>query len=55
MVTVLTVMRLPTGFVDEATGGLAVVGRSTLPWGIFWGIWGVYRDLRSLVASFLVF
>lgn len=49
---VLTLIRLLTGLVGEATAGLAVAGWCTLAWGAGRD---VYRDLRSLVASFFVF
>ena len=51
----LTPVRLLAGFVDGVTGGLAVAGRCTSASGIFWAKRGTYWDLRSLVASLIVF
>lgn len=53
--TVLALVRLLGGSVDGAVSGLAVVGRGTLTWDICGDKRGVYKALRSLVASFFVF
>lgn len=53
--TGLTLDRILADLVDGVTGGLVVVGEYTLAGGIFWAKGGAYNDLRSLVASCLVF